>query len=383
MSDIRVNNLSNESSTGGPTFTGITTFSSPYFFIPPVGNTAERPKNPEGGSLRFNTDSKHLEYFRGDTIGWVEIEASRNVLGGGTGSNAGTGTRGIMGGFHVAGDTIEYITISTLGDSQDFGNLSNGRFNANQNACNVTRMIWGGGYDAGGWENIMDYITVSTLGNATDFGDLGEAKNGCGAANDKTRAIFAGGAHAPDHSGTNTMDYVTMASTGNSVDYGDFSAESGTECSVSSSTRGIWTYNGGTADIVYSAIQTLGNTSDFGDLNSGAWTSGGGSSATRGIFAGGYIVNTIQYITMATTGNAVDFGDMTQARFYNRGLSSSTRCVQASGRYYVSPGFVHSDVSDYVEMATTGNAVDFGDMTFLDGNSYSAGNSNGHGGMSG
>ena len=86
---------------------------------------------------------------------------------------------------------------------------------------------------------------------------------------------------------------------------------------------------------------------------------------------------------MATTGNAVDFGDMTQNRFYNRGLSSSTRCVQASGRYYVSPGFVHSDVSDYVEMATTGNALDFGDMTFLDGNSYSAGNSNGHGGLSG
>ena len=63
MSEIRVNNLSNESNTGGPTFTGITTFSSPYFFIPPVGNTAERPKNPEGGSLRFNTDSKHLEYY--------------------------------------------------------------------------------------------------------------------------------------------------------------------------------------------------------------------------------------------------------------------------------------------------------------------------------
>ena len=383
MSEARVNNLSNESNTGGPTISGITTFSSPYFFVPPKGDTASRPKNPEKGALRFNTDSAKLEYFKGDAIGWVQIEASQNVLGGGTGSNVGTGTRGIMGGYHVAGVTIEYITISTLGDSQDFGDLNNGRFNANQNCCSETRMIWGGGYDAGGWRDDMDYITVSTLGNASDFGNLTESRNACGGGNDKTRAIFAGGTHAPDHSGTNVMDYVTMASTGNAVDYGDFSAASGTECSVSSSTRGIWTYNGGTTDIVYSTISTLGNTSDFGDLNSGAWTSGGGSSATRGIFAGGYIVNTIQYITMATTGNAVDFGDMTQNRFYNRGLSSSTRCVQASGRYYVSPGFVHSDVSDYVEMATTGNALDFGDMTFLDGNSYSAGNSNGHGGLSG
>ena len=191
-------------------------------------------------------------------------------------------------------------------------------------------MIWGGGYDAGGWKNTIDYITVANLGNATDFGDLTEARNGCGAVNDKTRAIWAGGAHAPDHSSTNTMDYVTMASTGNAFDFGDF-ATAGTECSVSSSTRGIWTYNGGPADIMYSTISTLGNASDYGDLNSGAWTSGGGSSATRGIFAGGYIVDTIQYITMATTGNAVDFGD----------------------------------------------------MTFLDGNGYSAGNSNGHGGLSG
>ena len=382
MSEARVNNLSNESNTGGPTISGITTFSGTNFFVPPVGNTAERPDNPEAGSLRFNTDSKHLEYYRADEVGWVEIEASENVLGGGTGSNVGTGTRGIMGGYHVNGDTIEYITISTLGDSQDFGNLNNGRHNANQNACNETRMIWGGGYDAGGWRDDMDYITVSSLGNAADFGNLTESRNGCGAVNDKTRAIWAGGAHAPDHSSTNTMDYVTIATTGNAVDYGDF-ATAGTECSVSSSTRGIWTYNGGPADIMYSLIQSTGNASDFGDLVANAWTSGGGSSATRGIFAGGYIVNTIQYITMATTGDSVDFGDLTQNRFYNRGLSSSTRCVQASGRWYESPTFIQSDICDYVEIATTGNAVDFGDMSFLDGQGYSAGNSNGHGGLSG
>ena len=384
MSEIRVNNLSNEDITSGPIISGITTFSSPYFFIPPVGNTQERPQNPDPGSLRFNTDTKHLEYFRGDNIGWVEVEASDGQLGGGTGSNVGTGVRGIMGGFHTAGDTIEYITISTLGDSQDFGNLSNGRHNSNQNACSETRMIWGGGYDSGGWRDDIDYITVSSLGNATDFGNLTEARNGCGAVNDKTRAVWAGGAHAPDHSSTNTMDYITMASTGNAVDYGDFDAEKGTECSVSSSTRGIWTYNVAPAgSIRYSTISSLGNTSDFGDLDSSSWVSGGGSSATRGIFAGGYIVNTIQYITMATTGNSADFGDMSQARFNNRGLSSSTRNVQASGRYYVSPGFVHSDICDYFQMATLGNAVDFGDMSFLDGNGYSAGNSNGHGGLSG
>ena len=71
MSEVRVNNLSNENNTGGPTLSGITTFSSPYFFVPPQGDTASRPEDCEPGSLRFNTDTAHLEYFRGNTIGWT------------------------------------------------------------------------------------------------------------------------------------------------------------------------------------------------------------------------------------------------------------------------------------------------------------------------
>ena len=98
MSEVRVNNLSNENNTGGPTISGITTYSGRHFFVPPVGTTAERPEDCEPGSFRFNTDTAHLEYYRGDTIGWVEVEATNDELGGGTGSNTGLGTRGLSGG---------------------------------------------------------------------------------------------------------------------------------------------------------------------------------------------------------------------------------------------------------------------------------------------
>ena len=86
MSEVRVNNLSNENNTGGPTISGITTYSGKNFFVPPQGDTASRPSDCEPGSLRFNTDTAHLEYFRGDTIGWTEIEAEltctiRNIYG--------------------------------------------------------------------------------------------------------------------------------------------------------------------------------------------------------------------------------------------------------------------------------------------------------------
>ena len=124
MSEARVNNLSNESNTGGPTISGITTFSGTNFFVPPVGSTIERPQDPQKGELRFNTDSKHLEYFRGNTIGWTEIEAElTEPLGGGTGSNVGLGHRAIFGGS-TSPYPIEFITISTFGNSQDFGDLN-------------------------------------------------------------------------------------------------------------------------------------------------------------------------------------------------------------------------------------------------------------------
>ena len=380
MSEIRVNNLSNESSTGGPSITGITTFSGTNFFVPPVGNTAQRPKDPQKGAIRFNTDSKHLEYYKGDTIGWSEIEASHGQLGGGTGSNTGTGARGFQAGYHVSGDTIEYITISTLGDSQDFGNLSSGRYNSGYTAGNENRMVFAGGY----YVNVIDYWTVQSLGNALDFGDLTEPRQSMSGVNDKIRAIWAGG-QGPGHNRENTIDYVAIQSTGNAVDFGDLNVEQNTHSAVSSSTRGIWCANTSYpvhGDLQYVNIRTTGNTVDFGTIGVGLnFQSGGGSSATRGMFSGGYISNSISYVTMATTGNSIDFGDTTTRRYYYNNMTSPTRCVFGAG--LTVPSAVKSNVMDYVEIATTGNAVDFGDMTFLGSQGYSGGGSNAHGGVSG
>ena len=216
MSEVRVNNLSNENNTGGPTISGITTYSGTHFFVPPQGTIAERPSNCEPGSLRFNTESSKLEYFRGKTIGWTEIDASSNKVGGGTGSNTGTGTRGFNAGRHVYEDNIEFITISTLGDSQDFGNLSTGRFSFGNLVGGDSRMIFAGGY----YVNVIDFWTAQSLGNATDFGDLTTPRQQMSGCNDKIRGIWAGG-RGPGHAGENTMDYVTISTTGNAIDFGD------------------------------------------------------------------------------------------------------------------------------------------------------------------
>ena len=42
--------------------------SQPSPYTVSVGNTGERPENPQKGAIRFNTDTKHLEYFIDETI---------------------------------------------------------------------------------------------------------------------------------------------------------------------------------------------------------------------------------------------------------------------------------------------------------------------------
>ena len=96
MSQINIRNLSNENDDGSPEIVGVSTFSATSFFVPPKGSTAERPSDCEPGSIRFNTDTANLEYFRGKTIGWSQFELVTSNLGGGTGSNTGLGTLSLI-----------------------------------------------------------------------------------------------------------------------------------------------------------------------------------------------------------------------------------------------------------------------------------------------
>ena len=108
MSEARINRISNELGTGGPVVSGITTFSGLNYFVPPSGTTAQRPSNCPAGSIRFNTDSAHLEYFNG--ISWLDFEAFNVEVGISTnaaGTSGGLGNRGLFaGGSGVPGSKI-------------------------------------------------------------------------------------------------------------------------------------------------------------------------------------------------------------------------------------------------------------------------------------
>ena len=84
------------------------------------------------------------------------------------------------------------------------------------------------------------------------------------------------------------------------------------------------------------------------------------TGGTRGLFyAGGTpsIDNVIQFVNVATTGNAIDFGDANNASNSHAGFASRTRGFKAGGN----PSSAQNTI-EFVTFASTGNGADFGDL---------------------
>ena len=198
MSEFQSSNFTKENG-GTPNIVGKTELTSPYFFVPPSGTTAERPESCAPGTLRFNTDIGTLEVYRGDTIGWESIQRKENqYLGGGTGSPPShlslAGTRAvILGGIGSSGssltDRIDFFTIQTQGNAEDFGDLSTSCYSKGV-VCDGTRVIAAGGRTPSFVQDIH-FFTISSTGDAADSGgDLNNTENP-NALSDSVRGVFA------------------------------------------------------------------------------------------------------------------------------------------------------------------------------------------------
>ena len=83
------------------------------------------------------------------------------------------------------------------------------------------------------------------------------------------------------------------------------------------------------------------------------------TGGTRGFFISGSSGNGIDFINIATTGNAEDFGDITYSTSNLDGSSDRTRAVFSGG---------YGNEISKLEMETQGNSSDFGDLTAARGN---------------
>ena len=344
MAILKVNTISGIG-TEGPVFDGDIEFTSQNFLTLPKGNTIER-----------------FPDFKG-----APAASARGLFGGGAQP------------FSTKLNLIEFITISTTGNAQDFGDLTDAR-GAIFGCSSHVRGVFAGGNDGSNNVNTIDFVNIETTGDAKDFGDLSVvAYNGSGASN-STRGVFALGG-APTYS--DSIDFITIFTGGNGLNFGDLTQSRDQLGSCASVTRGL--FAGGlitptpavdlTNIIDFVTISTTANAIDFGDLlqggSNGIRRCGGLSNATRGLFAGGLITptpavnltNIIDFVTISTTANATDFGDLLQGGSNGirrcGGLSNATRGLFAGGE---STG-AQSNIISFVTIATTGDAQDFGDLS--------------------
>ena len=168
-----------------------------------------------------------------DTIEYVNISSTGNVTDFGNltaarspSSAASNGTRMVtFGGSEDASpasvDTMEYVTFASLGNAADFGNLVEAMSNGSAGAGDGTKGISAGGQGSGGAaaNDYIQYVNIASLGNTTDFGNLSDSRYYNTGFGDGTKFVSAGGLKTSSYK--NIIEYVNFASTGNGTDFGD------------------------------------------------------------------------------------------------------------------------------------------------------------------
>ena len=329
------------------------------------------------GALRFNTDIARLEYFNGSEYVNITIDSPETNTG---------GTRGVTNGINENPqwqEHMDFFNIATKGNGTDFGNLSADIFATGSTASSTRGVVFGGygGSPHSANSDEIQFVTIASQGDATDFGNLTVGRSYPTTSGNQTRAVMVGGGSPSGNK--QVMDFVTIASTGNAEDFGDMTAatNNSSDGGCGNATRALFhtrtpNNNGG---FFHYNIATTGNAAEFSDkANSGNNTLAGGSNAVRGLFQGGYAVNAISAVTISTLGSAFDFGDQAETRYTAGAAASGTRYVSIGGSK-ITPSYVMTNTLEYVQIMTTGNTTDFGDLSIT--GYYISGMSNGHGGL--
>ena len=339
-------------------------------FSVPDGGITERVDNPIEGSVRFNDDLNTLEFYNG--VEWRQFTVT------------GASGRGVFGAGSAAtyGSSIEYINISSTGNSQYFGELRTSVYAPGAFASSTRGIFCGGAKETPFTiQATIDYLTIASAGNSISFGSLTTGYVHTTGLSSSTRGIIGG-----SYLTVNTIEYVTISQLGNSLDFGDLSLGRCVLSSLASPTRGIFTGGGNAPSTVslidFITIASTGNATFFGDLTEKREAPVSCSNSTRGITFGGFssagYLNSIEQLTISSFGSSVDFGDLNNYTSIQQSCSTQIRGICAGG--FKGPSTFYNSI-DYITIATAGNAQDFGDLII--NRSYGHGLSDSHGGLGG
>ena len=239
----------------------------------------------EGGQPRRNSIDFVTIASTGDSQDFGDLTRTSNAH-----SACSNQTRAIYAGGYFPSNNktniIDFVTIATLGDAKDFGDLI--QQTRNTGSCaSPTRAVWAGGtVDApsNDRQNVIQFVTISTTGNSADFGDLLSARNTPYGASNAIRGCLSYGYGPSSPHASNAVEFITIASLGNAQDFGDATTSNNHKNGVSSSIRILWAGDGGSNTIQYAQIMSAGNFIDFGDLTVARGSSATASSGHGGLF---------------------------------------------------------------------------------------------------
>jgi len=347
-------------------------------FSVPVGDTAQRNEisGYSEGTIRYNRDLGTMEFFNGNEWRQFRYQAdAHNSI-----SNRG---RSVYGGGQTPTNiqVIDYISVASGGDAEDFGFLVSGVRHSMGSSSNEIRGLYAG--DGPGGSTVIEYITIGSKGDSIDFGDLTVSRRNPSGMSSSTRGVFAAGAPTL----VNVIDYVEIMTLGNALDFGDTTSEQGYQAACQSPTRGIIggvsNATGGASQIQSITIASKGDSVFFGEPLIRRRSYGGASNSVRGIFGGGTgepspaRFRQTEYITIASDGNGKEFGDLAVEVGSINASATNTKVLFAGGT-------LASGKSDRIEsltIASTGSAVDFGNLTQARGHACAL--SDCHGGLGG
>ena len=355
----------------GTTYTsGLSELTATNKFTLP-GITGSRPTE---GTTRFNENLGALEFYTG--VEWRAVN-----------SYVDTGNRGravVAAGNDPGTPRMEYLNMSSQGNSLDFGELSVSRYYVGRASSSIRGLFGGGEGPSPNTYDTIDYITIASQGNAIDFGNLTAGGRTASGASSSTRGLFTG------VNKTDVINYVQIDTLGNALDFGDILGSGHKSTATSSPTRFFY-QSGSTSSpnetrIEVGTIASTGNTVRFGDVTDGHRQIKTASNQIRALFAGGYennspypAISLIDKITMASEGNATTFGNLTSVKCMGATTGSQTRFIYAAGSSDGNSTRITG--IDSVDYASSGNAIDFGEMGLARDNGNAVSDS--HGGLGG
>jgi len=379
--EIRISGETTVSSSSTITGGKLETLTITDKFAVPLGDTNSRDNTPEAGTTRFNQDFGTLEFFDGNN--WKTVNSY---------SRGGAAGRGVFGGgYHPRSTLMTYVNISSEGNSAYFGELFESASFLAGKVSDGKRGVFAGGRTspANALNNEIQYITISSTGNTVDFGNLTVARRRLDAVSSSTRGIVCGGYDGSSNS--DVLDYFEIQTLGDAIDFGNLTDSRYSPGAISSSTRGV-ICGGGNNDaenrtMDYITISSKGNAVNFGECTRRTNVSGGGfSTGVRGVLAGGFnpsFMGQIEQINISSTGNSFDFGDLHLATRDFGGAQNMTRGLLAGG---YTPGTSGTNKITKISLETSGTSSDFGELSsvFVDKQQVSnAGLSDSHGGLGG